>query len=500
MIRLALLCLAATPALADPIFIDRAGALPAPHVYSGGWAHFVGGGVALMDCDGDTRPDLFAAGGEAPALLARNVTPPGGDIAFEPVPIGPRTGVTGAYPLDLDGDENIDLFVLRNGVNRALLGNGDCTFTDGTAALGLPQDSAWTTAFSATWEDGQARPTLAIGNYVDADDPDGPFGTCDDSWLIRPEGDRYGAAEPIAPSFCPLSMLISDWRRDGTPLLRMSNDRHYHINRGYEQMWDLSPLREWEISDDWPRLRLWGMGIASADITGDGLAEVVLTSMGDQLIQTNDGKRFTALPFGVGTYAARPYTGDDGRPSTGWHAEFADFDNDARLDLFIAKGNVDQMLGLAMADPNNLLMQQPDGTFAERGDLAGIGTPHRARGAAIADLNADGRLDLVVVNRRAPLEIWQNATPDTGNWLEVELAQPGGNPRAVGAVIELRIGDRLHTREITVGGGHASGSAVAAHFGLGDADRAELRVTWPDGTQEPWRAVEAKSRLTIARD
>src|SRR5690606_32598280 len=117
-----------------------------------------------------------------------------------------------------------------------------------------------------------------------------------------------------------------------------------------------------------------------------------------------------------GTYAQRPFTGDDGRPSTGWHAEFGDIDNDGRMDLFIAKGNVDQMPSNAIHDPNNLLIQQPDGRFTEMAAIAGVATAERSRGAALADLNGDGRLDIVVVNRRAPMEIWENATESTGNW------------------------------------------------------------------------------------
>ncbi|SMY10291.1 CRTAC1 family protein [Flavimaricola marinus] len=485
---------------AQPTFLDRAQELPFQHDYDGGWEHFVGGGVALFDCNGDDFLDLFAAGGSNPASLFVNSSERGGPISYSLADAPPLVGATGAYPIDINGDDLLDLFVLRNGPNAVLLGRGDCSFDDATDALGIRPGNAWTTAFAATWEPDQDRPTLAIGNYVDASDPNGPFGTCDTNWLLRPDGERY--AEPIAlePGYCPLSMLISDWRRDGEPLLRISNDRQYYVRDGYEQMWSLDPLREWPTDDGWDKMQLWGMGIASADLTGDGKPEVMLTSMGDQMLMTNTGQGFAVVPFTTGTFAQRPHTGDDGRPSTGWHAEFGDIDNDGLADLFIAKGNVDQMPTMAIHDPNNLLMQQPDGTFIERASEAGVATTERSRGGGLVDLNNDGLLDIVVVNRRAPLEVWQNATIDAGNWLHVNLRQATGNTRAIGAIIELRTGTGLQTRELTIGGGHASGSLGPIHFGLADAEQAELRVVWPDGVATDWNIVEANQTVTIMRE
>jgi len=493
-----LLC-ASGPLLADPSFIDRSDDLPVRHVYDGGWQHFVGGGVALFDCNGDDKLDIFAAGGENPASLLVNISENGGDVEFGTADLPPLVGVTGAYPIDVDNDKLIDLMVLRNGANTLMQGTGNCQFRDISKKVGLKPDDRWSTAFSATWEVGQTLPTLAIGNYVDAKDPDGPFGTCDTNWLYRPNGQTYGDPVALSRGFCPLSMLFSDWQRSGSPMLRISNDRQYYVRDGHEQMWALDPLRELGQQDGWTRMQLWGMGIASQDISGDGLPEVMLTSMGDQVLMVNDGQGFTAVPYETGTSAHRPFVGDEGRPSTGWHAEFGDIDNDGLTDLFIAKGNVEQMPGMAMEDPNNLLMQQADGTFSEAADIAGIATTARSRGAGLADLNNDGLLDVVVVNRRAPLEIWQNATPDAGNWLAVHLHQIGVNTQAVGAFVELSVGGVTQTREITVGGGHASGKLGPVHFGLGPNESAEIRVIWPDGSTTPWAQTSANQVLRIEK-
>ncbi|MDH3262645.1 MAG: CRTAC1 family protein [Paracoccaceae bacterium] len=492
--------MAAPAGAAEPSFLDRAGALPVAHVYGGGWEHFVGGGVAVLDCNGDARPDLFAAGGENPARLFVNVSEAGGDISFRQGEIAELTGVTGAHPLDIDSDGRLDLAVLRVGANLLLKGGPDCRFEDASAAWGFAGGAAWSTAFSATWEKGRDLPTLAIGNYVDREDPEGPFEACDDNELHRPEGRRYGEPLVLAPGWCALSMLISDWRRSGVPELRISNDRHYYVRGGHEEMWHLDPPAPRTEADGWPTISLWGMGIASGDLTGDGLPEVMLTSMGDQLLQINTGAGYENAPYAIGTYAQRPFLGDDGRPSTGWHAEFGDVDNDGRADLFIAKGNVDQMPSNAIHDPNNLLMQAEDGSFVERAAEAGVATTERSRGAALVDLNGDGLLDILVVNRRAPMEVWQNVTAGTGAWVSVEPRQLGVNGRAVGAWVELRAGGRTEAREVTVGGGHAGGQAGPLHFGLGAAEAAEARVIWPDGTVSGWMRLPLGRRVELWRD
>ena len=484
---LALVCCAQV-ASADVLFEDVSDQLPA-HIYDGGWEHFVGGGIAVFDCDGDDLPDLLAAGGVNPARLMRNT----GGLRFQDAPLPELTGTTGAWPLDADGDGHLDVMVLRVGENQLLRGDGACGFTPVNDLLGFDGGDAWSTSFSATWTDN--GPVMAVGNYVDRNDPDGPFEACDDNQLHRWDGTGFSSTT-LSPGYCALSALFA---RDatGATRLRLSNDRHYYVRGGSEQLYDIDEGRFLGPGDGWADVQLWGMGIASRDITGDGVSEVMLTSMGDQLMQIAgaDGT-YQAAPYSIGTYAQRPHIGDDGRPSTGWHAEFGDINNDGRPDLFIAKGNVDQMPGLAMEDPNSLLLQQADGTFAEISVAAGVATTARSRGAALADFDGDGRLDLVVMNRRAPIELYRNVTPQTGNWLQAELRAPAPNTQAVSALVNVETARQSQVQEVTVGGGHGGGQAGPLHFGLGTAEQAMVTVTWPDGTQTR-QSVRANQRLVL---
>jgi enediyne biosynthesis protein E4 len=495
---------AAAPALAEPVvpaFTNETATAGFSTIYDGDWDYMVGGGVATFDCSGDGLPEVFLSGGAAPSALYLNQSPVGGALAFRKTDAISLDAVAGAYPLDIDSDGAMDLVVLRVGEDRLLRGLGDCRFEDATTAWGFDGGDAWSTAFAAIWEKGQSWPTLAIGTYIDRKEEAFPWGSCTDNRLHRPEGNRFAAPIPLTPSFCALSMLFTDWNNSGQPALRVSNDREYYKG-GQEQMWHLdpgaAPRLYTEKDDGWKRLRIWGMGIAAADITRDGYQDYFLTSMADNKFQIlkdpASGKPdFADLAFKTGITAHRPYTGGDTNPSTGWHAQFADVNNDGRLDLFIAKGNVAKMPDFAALDPNNLLLQRDDGTFTEAGDRAGVASMGIARGAQVVDLNLDGMLDLVVVNRWTPAEIWRQTGVPGGTSVQVRLQQDGVNRDAIGAVVEVRRGDTVERHEISSGGGHVSGSVGWVHVGLGSAQSVELRVIWPDGTADAWHRLPSAS-------
>ncbi len=511
---LALLAALSLAAAADsqvqtPTFLPEAASVD--HRYEGGFPFIVGGGVAAFDCNGDALPELLFAGGAAPAALYRNTSAPGGPLAFEltPTPEIALSDVVGAYPVEIDGDGQTDLVLLRVGENVLLRGLGDCRFARANEAWRFAGGGAWSTGFSATWEPGARWPTFAIANYIDRIAPDSSEGPCHDNVLLRPNATGDGFAEPLAlrPGHCALSLLFSDWNASGAADLRISNDRQYYRD-GEEQLWRLSPgtpPQRYGRDDGWQQLNIWGMGIASRDITGDGRPEYFLTSMADNKLRSlaaDAGKApsYTDIAFARGATAHRPTSGpDQSLPSTGWHAAFTDINNDGLDDLFIVKGNVSDMADFARHDPNVLLLGAADGRFTDVAAAAGIASPHSGRGGAVIDLNRDGRLDIVAVNREAPVEIWRN-TGQAGNWLAVELRQEDGNRHAIGAWIEVATGQRRQVREVTIGGGHAGGILAPQHFGVADAEEARIRVRWPGvNAWSDWRTSTVNKTVTLTK-
>ncbi|MBL1418954.1 MAG: CRTAC1 family protein [Alphaproteobacteria bacterium] len=476
--------------------------------YTGDWDYFVGGGVAAFDCNDDHYPDLYFAGGQTKAQLYINQSKRGGALTFAN---GTAQNlnldkVVATYPIDINSDGIMDLMVLRLGQNILFKGLGECQFERANEQWNFNGGDEWSTAFSATWEADENWPTLAIGNYVDRKAEGTPWGTCSDNQLFRPADSDDGFAEPQnLKAYCTLSLLFSDWNRSGNQSLRVSNDRQYNKN-GREQLWRLAPdvaTTEYTKDDGFKKLNIWGMGIASHDVNADGYPDYFLTSMGDNKLRLNTGAgekpKYKNMAFKLGITAHKPWSEDSALLSTAWHAQFADFNNDTLIDLFIAKGNVDQMPDFAQHDPNNLLLGKRDGTFFEAAEKAGMHAINLTRGAAIVDLNLDGLLDIIEVNRNEVPGVLRNLASDQviGNWIALDIRRLDYNKNSIGAWIELHINDKIQRKEITIGGGHASGSLGLHHFGLGEAKLADIRIIWPNGQKSNWMTAKANQFATI---
>jgi hypothetical protein len=494
-------------------FIEETDSAGLQSRFEGDFEFQVGGGVASFDCDGDGLPEVYVTGGVGKAKFYRNRSSRGGPIKLLEERSGLElTGANGAYPIDIDADGQVDLVVLRVGEVQLFRGLGACRFERANDSWKFRSDNQWHSAFSATWERERHWPTLAIGSYVDRAKADFPWGNCTAGSLVCPASGDRGFAEPVplAPGHCALSMLFSDWSGRSDVALRVSNDREY-FKSGQEQLWHMTPgeaPRLYTAQEGWKPLQVWGIGISTHDLDGSGKPAVFLTSMSDNKLQVleGDGRRpsYTDTAYKSGVTAHRPYVGGDIHPSTAWHAQFRDVNNDGYSDLFIVKGNVASRPDFATLDPNNLLLQKPDGQFVETGQQAGIASYRRGRDGLLVDLNGDGLLDMLVVNRWDKAQLWRNIgsadkPQSPGQWLQLRLRQSGGNRDAIGAWVEVDLGGRVIRQELTIGGGHASGHLGFMHFGLGNAKAVKLRVRWPHGPWIDWQNAAAGGFYLVDR-
>ena len=451
----------ATPsstALGPPRFVDETAGSGVDHTYTGDFPYSVGGGVAVLDCDGDGRPDLYLAGGERPGRPVPQRQPGRRRAAVRDGrttrrPTSPAS--TGAYPLDVDGDGTVDLAVLRNGENVLLRGLGDCRFERANETWGFDGGDAITTAFSATWE-GPATPADAGLRQLrqPTPTPQDPDHLCADNELIRPAagGRRYDAPIPLTPSWCTLSMLFSDWDRSG-PAGPAGQQRPPLLQR--------------------PERR---PGAALADRAGRGAAPVHGRRRLDAGPDPGDGHRqlrrrpATATPTSYltsqGRTCSRLSPADRrSRPTATWRSSAASprpgrrpaatrcrrppGTRSSRTSTTTASSTCSSRRATSTSSPTTRAgpaqpasSASPTARSPRCAEAAGILDFERGRGAALADLNLDGLLDLVEVNLRragpALAERRRRAAPRrrrrwaTGSALR--LAQPGPNRDAIGAL------------------------------------------------------------------
>jgi hypothetical protein len=484
------------------------------------------GGLAAFDYNRDGRTDLyFTNGASVPGLvkdgaafwnrLYRN----DGDMKFTDVTA--EAGVAGkgysmgAATADYDNDGHIDLLVTGVRENTLYRNTGSGRFEDVTARAGV-RGGAWSVAAGWLDFDRDGLLDLFVVNYLKWSAADARFCGdrarnmrvyCDPRYytglpntLYRNRGDgifedvsvKTGIAAHVGKG---MSLGVADYDGDGWTDVFVTNDTvpNFLFRNIEGRRFDETALLS-GVSVPSHGRPVSSMGAEFRDVDNDGRPDIHVTALAGEtfpLFQNDGGGTFrdTTQPSGIAAATLR---------HSGWGNALVDLDNDGWRDLFTANSHVNDRIEAFEAhsylEPNGIFRNTGRGRFVDVTKEVGaaFAVPRAHRGAIAADLNSDGRVDIVTTSLGDRAEIWENRTA-AAHWIILKLV---GRPNrdAIGA--HIRIGNQ--TAELATTAGYASSVHAGVHFGLGSATTiARLEIRWPDGTIQVLNDVRADQVLEV---
>jgi hypothetical protein len=257
-------------------------------------------------------------------------------------------------------------------------------------------------------------------------------------------------------------------------------------------------------------LEVEGMGLGVGEINGDGLLDFAVQAWSTHLMLSDgDGGYFeSAAARGISSSSTQ---------QVGWGVEFADLDNDGRLDLSVAYGLLppdevtmgpmpeiilgDQLNMNRVEQPDALYVQDSSGNFSDVANDWGMDHTGISRGFVWADLNRDGFLDQVSRDLWGPAKMSLSRCDDSA-WLLIQLKQHGANPFAIGARVTASVGEQRWSRWVHAGSTNlSSGGPAEVHIGLGSISQVDrLEIYWPDGAYSVVENVPTRAQVSIERE
>jgi len=497
----------------------------------------MGSGLAWFDYDGDHHPDLFLVNstdwpesrqGAHSQALYRNR----GDGTFEDVTaaaglVADLYGI-GAAVGDYDNDGDLDLFVNALGPDRLYRNRGDGVFEDVTDRAGVSDESFGS---SATWLDFDRDGflDLFVCNYVqwtpDTDiyctldgehksycTPESYRGASNRLYRNRGDGrfeDVTATAGLLNASGKSLGVVALDYDGDGFTDLAVANDTQPNFLYRNEGNGTFSEVgRSAGIAFSEEGKARGAMGIDAADYDDSGRESLMIGNFSNEMLALyhNEGR---------GLFIDDAAAAGIGQPSLltlAFGCFFFDFDLDGRLDLFVANGHVENEINrvqpsVTYAQPPHLFRGVEGGRFEVYDDRSGadLSRPLVARGAAYADYDGDGDLDIALSTNGGPAILLRNDGGNANAWVRLKLRGGEANRDGIGAVVHLTSGGRTATRVVRSASSYASQNEMVLTFGLGGASggappTVDVEVIWPGGERQsfPGLAVRRQHLLEQA--
>lgn len=468
-----------------------------------------GGGACILDFDRDGFEDVFITGGMNADQLLRNNHNGTFSNRYETSGLTVTKGYVtqGVAAADVNRDGWVDLFVttittkgrklpVPRARNLFFLNLGNGKFRDATTEYGLDQLVSFSTGVSFGDVDADGYPDVYVANYFN--DYKGDLTYINDATIVSAtqtskgyllmnrQGKRFeDAYEDYGLTFKGFGFggVFSDYDNDGDVDLLINHDFGYKrtpnlllANQYSRDLFrDVAPEAKMD-------LRINSMGTAVGDVNNDGFMDYYFTNI-----------RFNRLMVSGGR--GKPYIDQTQQAglqylAISWGANFADFDHDGDLDLFVSNGD----LNPNCTPMNDFYFENMGGRFVDKGRAYGLNDYGIGRGSVVFDLENDGDLDLLVVNQQAVLEgypvpsftkLYRNDGP-RGNWLKVALKGIQSETHGLGSRIQVVAGGHRMIREIDGGASsHISQNSTIAHFGLGTATQIDsVIVTWVGGKQQ----------------